>query len=47
MECRCGAEFCYACGGIYNDCECEKREIRIQMRGEGDDEGEEIKIELD
>ena len=29
MECRCGMEFCYACGGVYNDCECSKREMRI------------------
>jgi hypothetical protein len=48
MECRCGMEFCYACGGVYNDCECSNREIRIQIRANGDDgDGEEIKLDLD
>jgi len=24
MKCRCGKDFCYKCGGIFNDCECTK-----------------------
>ncbi len=24
MVCRCGTEFCYACGGFYGKCECGK-----------------------
>ena len=42
-------EFCYACGGVYDDCECSKRELRgfRQPRGDGDEDGEEIKIDLD
>jgi hypothetical protein len=22
MRCRCGKEFCYACGGVYRQCGC-------------------------
>eukprot|EP01022_Parablepharisma_sp_SALTPOND_P030553 TRINITY_DN765_c0_g1_i1.p1 TRINITY_DN765_c0_g1~~TRINITY_DN765_c0_g1_i1.p1 ORF type:complete len:335 (+),score=32.50 TRINITY_DN765_c0_g1_i1:1689-2693(+) len=25
MRCRCGKEFCYACGGVYGNCYCVKR----------------------
>jgi hypothetical protein len=38
MECRCGMEFCYACGGVYNDCECSKKEIRGFRQPRGDDD---------
>ena len=31
-------EFCYACGGIYNNCECSKRELRVFNRPSGDDD---------
>ena len=24
IKCRCGYEFCFHCGGIYNNCECTK-----------------------
>ena len=49
MECRCGMEFCYACGGVYNDCECTKREMRLDRLIEeeyfvDEDEKEEIKV---
>ena len=26
MKCRCGSEFCYACGGKYKECACYKSE---------------------
>jgi hypothetical protein len=45
MKCRCGMEFCYACGGIYKECECYKRDIRMSGGARDDDEG--IEIELD
>ena len=24
MKCRCGKDFCYKCGGVYGDCECQR-----------------------
>jgi hypothetical protein len=40
-------EFCYACGGVYNNCECSKRELRGFGLPSGDEDEEEIKVDLD
>jgi len=32
IRCRCGFEFCYACGGLYRKCECVRK--REQQRDE-------------
>ncbi|KAL4473479.1 hypothetical protein ABPG74_022343 [Tetrahymena malaccensis] len=31
MTCRCGYEFCYICGGIYNQCQCQNQLLRGQQ----------------
>ena len=33
MKCKCGWEFCYACGGDYPNCDCLPEHMRNQRDG--------------